>query len=55
MRNPKRSDDLAVRAVLGAAAQEAEELLAHVPDLEPSTVDEALRRLTAYRRYVEGG
>ena len=47
----KRGDgDMAVLAVLAAAAREAEELLKMEPDLDPETEAEANRRLQLFMR-----
>jgi hypothetical protein len=51
MRNHKgRDDNMATLAVLAAAAREAEELLAEVPDIEPEAAAEADRRLKLFMR-----
>lgn len=51
MRKPKdEPEQLAVLAVLSAAAREAEELLAHDDDLERGTIEEANRRLKVLMR-----
>ena len=51
MRQPKDDpEQMAVLAVLAAAAREAEELLAVDPELDQGTVDEANRRLQLFMR-----
>lgn len=44
------SEEMAVLAVLAAAAREAEELLTQEPDLDAGTVEEANRRLQLFMR-----
>ena len=41
---------MATLAVLAASAREAEELLAHEPDLDEYAIDEANRRLKLFMR-----
>lgn len=51
MRQPKDDpEQMAMLAVLAAAAREAEELLAAEPALDRGTVDEANRRLELFMR-----
>ncbi len=51
MWKPRKDEpDMAVLAVLAASAREAEELLAHEPDLDQWAVDEANRRLQMFMR-----
>jgi hypothetical protein len=44
------AEQMAVLAVLSAAAREAEELLAQDPDLDRGAIDEANRRLKQFLR-----
>jgi hypothetical protein len=44
------AEQMAVLAVLSAAAREAEELLAQDPDLDRGAIDEANRRLKHFLR-----
>jgi hypothetical protein len=51
MWKPRKDEpDMSTLAVLAASAREAEELLAHEPDLDEFAIEEANRRLKLFMR-----